>query len=729
MYRNAGRSLIAALAAVATIGLAQPSMAQDNDPEEEQETSAEEAPAPSLEALMQALADALATLRSIEEQLQALQQAQTEAERKTLALSIPTGLSRSTETPVYSAKAGEKAIALARGALDDANARLAEAETDRADAQAAVTAAEAALASQMDEPHPGIAELLPNSEIRFAPLTAALRRDFQQTSVAVTDDAHVRAISSDGEGGFHVTYLIRDTEQTVHFEADEYNSESQSYRKPDGTPLMWSYTNSFTKVVGNTPPVWSWTDSFTEEDGNRNQGSTEFRYFEAYGMYDSPGYQLFMTYGVRTEADGFPADAATYAGRVRGDGFPKDNPNLGGRTRMWAALNLTADFEDGTIEGRINRIRIDPPGDNNARNLPYSTQFDIEHGRIEDGQFTATLTGVDTNADAATDDTVAGYKGDVLGEFYGPAAEEVGGVLNAESDAHNSVIGGVFGGRQLRSTVAEGVSATPSSAGVETDYVDSTVQTADDSGVTAISTDGGGGYQLTYQIDGVEHAVHMTGSNYGALPIFPTAYHKRIGPLQFYLYSPLASFFGSSEFDHFDVVGWLTQRDRASGTGTATINRGFLIHGTRTESDDLPAGEATYAGRMAGEIWQADNPDRFTRTFVRGDLSLTADFAESTVTGTVDDIEMQAPSQSYQASTEVLTINGGSITDSTFAADLTGTGGEDSRYEGDVDGQFFGPDAKEVGGVLEATHTGDSTILTGWFGGKRDDLAEVAASQ
>ena len=70
-----------------------------------------------------------------------------------------------------------------------------------------------------------------------------------------------------------------------------------------------------------------------------------------------------------------------------------------------------------------------------------------------------------------------------------------------------------------------------------------------------------------------------------------------------------------------------------------------------------------------------------------------------------------------------MTISGGSIADSTFTADLTGTGDEDSRYEGDVSGQFFGPAAEEVGGVLEATHTGDSTILTGWFGGKRDDIA------
>ena len=102
--------------------------------------------------------------------------------------------------------------------------------------------------------------------------------------------------------------------------------------------------------------------------------------------------------------------------------------------------------------------------------LPDSTRFDIEHGRIADGQFTATLTGVDTNADAATDQTVAGYEGDILGEFYGPAAEEVGGVLNAESDAHDSVISGCIrrSGSSAPTVAGWCVSASPSSSGVET---------------------------------------------------------------------------------------------------------------------------------------------------------------------------------------------------------------------------------------------------------------------
>ena len=752
MYGNTIRSLPAALALAAAVGFSQAGMATETDPEEETEQSSEEeAPAPSLESLLQDLADALATLRRIEEQLAALKQAQAEAQRKLLALSLAPGLSRSTETPVYSVKAGEKAIAAAEDASDavrtqaiDLEAGIAYLEAEiaqieatlaaeecvspctlndelaalrtnlesaRADlhaAQAAVAEAETELARRIANPGT-LAVLLPNPDVRFAPLTAALRRDFQQTRVAVTDDAHVKAVSSDGEGGFHLTYVIGSVEQAVHFEASDFDSNARQYRKQDGSASLWSYTNSFTRP-----------------DTNRNQGSTEFKYFDAHGSWNRLGYSLYMTYGARTEYEGLPAGIATYAGRMSADSFSRDNPSINtGRSYFLGRLNLTADFEDGTVEGRINRIWVRRPGASGFTALPDTTLFDIESGRIGNGQFTATLKGDDSDENASADQTVLGYEGDILGEFYGPAAEEVGGVLNAVSDKHNSVLSGWFGGRQLGSVVPEGASSPPSSVGVERDIVASTVQAADDSGVTAISSDGESGYNVTYTIDGVEHAVHLLGSDYGANPRYFTSYERDTGTQRYSLYSPLDSFFGTSEYDHFDVAGWVTVRDSDDGSGDSEyVTRGFLVHGARTETVNLPAGEASYAGRMVGGIWKSDDPEVSSRTSVKGNLSLTADFLESTISGMIDGIETRGPDQSsYQTSNEELTISGGSIADSTFTADLTGTGDEDSRYEGDVSGQFFGPAAEEVGGVLEATHTGDSTILTGWFGGKRDDIA------
>ena len=55
------------------------------------------------------------------------------------------------------------------------------------------------------------------------------------------------------------------------------------------------------------------------------------------------------------------------------------------------------------------------------------SSFKITDGRIVNGQFTATLTGMDSNPNAPLDRSVRGYLGAILGEFYGPGAEEVGG--------------------------------------------------------------------------------------------------------------------------------------------------------------------------------------------------------------------------------------------------------------------------------------------------------------
>lgn len=723
MNKQSIRNVSAGIVLAAALGLCQPGMAQNANPEEEgARTSEEGSRPPSLESLWNALQAALEALRNIEDRIAALRGFLEEEDRKTLALRLATGLSRSTETPVYSVEEGDRAIALAREALDAANAALAEAETDREAAQAAVDAARALWESQ--PPDPGLAELLPDPDIRFPTLSATFGRDYENSRVFWTDDAHVKAIASDGEGGFHVTYVIGGVEQAVHYAASEY--QRGSFRKLDElgrttTHLLWTYTNSFRRA-----------------DANRNQGSTEFRYFDGHGSLVPGGYRSYMSYGARTHTDGLPAGTATYAGRVGGERWSRGDPVFAtGRSFISGILNLTANFGDGTIDGRINNIYINPPGDDNAVTLPSSTRFEIENGRIAEGQFTATLMGVDRNANPAIGRTVAGYEGDILGEFYGPAAEEVGGVLNAESDVHDSIIGGWFGGRQLRSIVAAGESSAPSSVGVERDYDASTVQLADDSAVTAISSDGEGGYNVTYRIDGVEYAVRLEGSDYGTYRPVPSLYHERRGAESRGLYSARSrffgatSFFGDSEYDHFDVLGWAITRYSGATTNTISYSpRGFLVHGVRTEADSLPAGEASYAGQMGGYIWETDKPDSSDSTLVRGALSLTADFDDSTVSGTINGIETQAPGQTaYQASTEILTISAGSITDSTFTADLAGTGAEDSRYEGDVDGQFFGPAAEEVGGVLEATHTGNSNILIGWIGGKRDDLAEVAASE
>ena len=132
------------------------------------------------------------------------------------------------------------------------------------------------------------------------------------------------------------------------------------------------------------------------------------------------------------------------------DNYNQGDPsNTSSRIRMWGDLTLTANFDASTLEGAISGIHVRRPGEDSYSPLPDTTRFAIGNGRITDGRFSAALTGTDTNAAAPLRDSVRGFQGDVLGEFYGPAAEEVGGVLSARRDEDLRVMGGAFhGGKQ-----------------------------------------------------------------------------------------------------------------------------------------------------------------------------------------------------------------------------------------------------------------------------------------
>ena len=139
-----------------------------------------------------------------------------------------------------------------------------------------------------------------------------------------------------------------------------------------------------------------------------------------------------------------------------------DDPARDQRLKMSGRIELTANLDEGTLDGAVREIRTRGPGEGAYSNLPDTTaHFAITDGKFVDGQFTATLTGmgnaqifdmVGVDEDGTiiysdADSTVLGYEGGVLGEFYGPAGEEVGGVLSASSDKHNRVLAGFFGGR------------------------------------------------------------------------------------------------------------------------------------------------------------------------------------------------------------------------------------------------------------------------------------------
>ena len=158
-----------------------------------------------------------------------------------------------------------------------------------------------------------------------------------------------------------------------------------------------------------------------------------------------PGYRFYATAGLRTDPADLPSGTAVYEGSMRGDTHLTNDPSSNpGRQRIRGSLRLTADFDQGSLEGRISNIEGRGHTESQWTSFPTTTHFAIDKGDIVNGQFTASMTGMDSNANAPMDETVRDYKGGVLGEFYGPDADSVGGVLNASRE--DRVMAGVFAG-------------------------------------------------------------------------------------------------------------------------------------------------------------------------------------------------------------------------------------------------------------------------------------------
>ena len=225
--------------------------------------------------------------------------------------------------------------------------------------------------------------------------------------------------------------MVDGKEQVVDFGLADYDPQNQFEKTKDGVDT-W---------------LWSLTDGTFDFD-------SEYKYLDVYGFGHSTSgtglsYRHFLSFGARTDPANLPAGGATYMGRIRADSYKQNDPSSDFRDRVYGDLSLTANFDAGTLDGIVSGIHTRGQNEANSSPLSATTRLEIANGRIANGQFTATLTGVDTNATVALDETVRGYEGRVLGEFYGPAAEEVGGVFSASRDEDRSVmIGALLGKKQ-----------------------------------------------------------------------------------------------------------------------------------------------------------------------------------------------------------------------------------------------------------------------------------------
>ena len=570
-----------------------------------------------------------------------------------------------------------------------------------------------------------MAELLPNPANLFVPLMAMFSGDpsAQSPSSELTGDVRVKTVSSDGNNGFHVTYEVGGEESTIHFEADDYNEGQYFYGKT---------------VDGILYFLGTWTDSF--EGPDKNQGARNFAYFDVnnFGQYDEATGatdRSFVVYGARTDGSNLPAGSASYIGRMRARAYPTDDPTTSdtNRDNIWGSVRLTADFDESAVEGMVFGIRMRRAGEDSSSRLSDTTYFAIKNGRVVDGQFAAALSGEDSNQSAAMDSTVRGYEGNVLGEFYGPAAEEVGAVLNASrsdrvlygwlggwqpdpnppSGLHRSTAAPVYathGGGDIEDLFDAGEVFAPLTSTLDTSRNWSRVERSSDSYVKTISSDGGDGIRVTYVVRGEEQTVHFLPTDY----IEDGGYWSKGGEVELWL---------SGGGDYYETGGmWI-------GVPGGNL-RPFWTEGARTNAADLPAGTATYVGYMRAEDFSQADSSNTVRYSLGGDLSLTADFDASKLEGQITNISKRWREPRPRVwidlpDTTRFDISDGQIADGQFTATLTGADTNESAplhdsvrgYEGDVLGEFYGPAAEEVGGVISATREADLRVMGGTIHG------------
>ena len=379
-----------------------------------------------------------------------------------------------------------------------------------------------------------LATLLPGGNTAFPALSTAYQREFGGNTTSVDVGTSVTSISSDGNGGFRVTFLVDDEKGVVHFPADSFEEN------PDGGGRYVVRTGDLTFRLG------SYTGSFDEE--NRTSGPPDIAYFDILNFehdeedFDGPHRDIIFSFGVRTPTDGMPLGTAIYDGRVNMDVWNENDTRFAtSRSKYRGNLTLEADFANSNISGTVDALSSRGPAEEGYSDMAAGNRVNISGGEIVSGQFVADWTG--QGPEGAPLETVLGFEGHLLGEFYGPGAEEVAGILNGSREATGGNPAQVAAGYFLGGTGDDGfLDVTgPTASALAPVYAQDSDDTVANSAnvvlgpqviqrhrdwrntkqriqegaptrsayVKSIAPDGSGGYHVTYVVDGSDAAIHF----------------------------------------------------------------------------------------------------------------------------------------------------------------------------------------------------------------------------
>ena len=279
--------------------------------------------------------------------------------------------------------------------------------------------------------------------LAFSPLSVHVRRNYAEDTRGVSspedDSAYIESIVRTSTGKLVVSYVLNGERTSIDFDTREITAFDSIFGE--------------TAHDGHRYAVQLYTDLGTADAPTTRDYVATARWYKfeqrpGVSPYDGVVYEFFGTYGVRTPSEPLSAlGSASYEGNILGNIWDTGDPNRRtGSELLEGSLSLSANLDSGEIGGQVTDFtRFDRDATNLGRQPLADTNVIQIVGSIMDGRFTADWEGHDSGGTPA-EHSVRGFSGTMLGEFYGPAGEEVGGVLRGHRDATATTPEQIFNG-------------------------------------------------------------------------------------------------------------------------------------------------------------------------------------------------------------------------------------------------------------------------------------------
>ncbi len=483
-----------------------------------------------------------------------------------------------------------------------------------------------------------------------------LLRDYA-SDITISDDlatlddmpVSVTAIRRNAGGGYDITYRVESGNSLPEpNDPGEVGNERIVTFLPEHCDEVDEYCSIPADEDGLSFDFWTWG---TLAAGEGQLGlTTDWVYFsQAHTSVgdDAPqplSQRNVFVFGLATPTASIPLGEATYNGWTVSHAYRTNTAQSinDNRQRYWGTMRIVANFDMSTLDGEIYNVRNTQPGEPSSRRQSRPTSsFGITNGQINDGQFTATLTGLDSDSSVPFNESARGFMGHIVGRFFGPNAEELGGVVAASRDVpgtdNDLNLYGTFGATQFGPSMlgTEGLLA-----GLQRNFTASTSSLREDDGMAAVERTETG-WRVT--VDGL--TVDFLESDYDHTE---ESYVRDTADGQAWLWTQTRGFEKTAEFNHFDVKGWALG---PASSGDTVWTRDYIAHGDRTPDSAIPtSGTATYAGRLEGAEFPSDDAiGSSSRTRYLGDMTLTADFAAAGVAGEFSNLVTRVGGGSYSS--------------------------------------------------------------------------------